>query len=132
MLPSSVIGSNATCRKTTLVRAAGKEQVMLAVSRFVLRHKLAVVIFWLVVLAAGGAASAKLSGRLSAQFALPGAAGYQASQQILQIYGNGGPGYPEVAVVTLPPGLPSPTPAGRPAPGRAVPAGPPRAGGGGA
>jgi uncharacterized membrane protein YdfJ with MMPL/SSD domain len=50
---------------------------MLAVSRFVLRHKLAVVIFWLVVLAAGGAASAKLPGRLSAQFALPGAAGYQ-------------------------------------------------------
>jgi hypothetical protein len=50
---------------------------MLAVSRFVLRHKLAVVIFWLVVLAAGGAAAAKLPGRLSAQFALPGAASYQ-------------------------------------------------------
>ena len=77
---------------------------MLAVSRFVLRHKLAVAVFWLVVLAAGGAASAKLSGRLSAQFALPGAPSYQASQQILRIYGNGGPGYPEVAVVTLPPG----------------------------
>src|ERR1022692_20794 len=119
MLPSPVIGSNATCRKTTLVRAAGKEQVMLAVSRFVLRHKLAVVIFWLVVLAAGGIASANLSGRLSAQFALPGAAGYQASQQILRIYGNGGPGYPEVAVVTLPPGLPSASPAGRQALGRA-------------
>ena len=92
---------------------------MLAVSRFVLRHKLAVVIFWLVVLAAGGIASANLSGRLSAQFALPGAAGYQASQQILRIYGNGGPGYPEVAVVTLPPGLPSASPAGRQALGRA-------------
>src|ERR1035441_4152095 len=84
---------------------------MLAVSRFVLRHKPAVAIFWLVVLAAGGIASANLSGRLSAQFALPGAAGYQASQQILRIYGNGGPGYPEVAVVTLPPGLPSASPA---------------------
>ena len=77
---------------------------MLAVSRFVLCHKLAVAVFWLVVLAAGGAASARLSGLLSAQFALPGAASYQASQQILRLYGNGGPGYPEVAVVTLPPG----------------------------
>ena len=77
---------------------------MLAVSRFVLRHRLAVAVFWLVVLATGAAASVKLSGRLSAQFALPGAASYQASQQILRIYGNGGPGHPEVAVVTLPPG----------------------------
>ena len=92
---------------------------MLAVSRFVLRHKLAVAVFWLVVLAAGGAASAKLSCRLSAQFALPGAAGYQASQQILRLYGNGGPGYPEVAVVTLPPGQPSDSVAGRQALGRA-------------
>ena len=85
---------------------------MLAVSRFVLRHKLAVAVFWLVVLAAGGAASAKLSGRLSGQFALPGAAGYQASQQILRIYGNGGPGYPEVAMVTLPPASPRAAPPG--------------------
>jgi hypothetical protein len=44
---------------------------MLAVSRFVLRHKLAVAVFWLAVLAAGGAASAKLSGRLSAQGGCP-------------------------------------------------------------
>src|SRR5260221_3217895 len=86
---------------------------MLAVSRFVLRHKLAVVAFWLAVLVAGGVASAKLSGRLSAQFALPGAASYQAGQQILRLYGNGGPGYPEVAVVTLPPGGPAGSPAGR-------------------
>jgi putative drug exporter of the RND superfamily len=77
---------------------------MLAVSRFVLRHKLAVAVFWLVVLVAGGAASAKLGSRLSGQFALPGAASYQANQQILRLYGNGGSGYPEVAVVRLPPG----------------------------
>jgi RND superfamily putative drug exporter len=54
-----------------------------AVSRFVLRHKLGVAVFWLAVLAAGAVTSAKLSSRLSAQFALPGAASYQASQQIL-------------------------------------------------
>jgi putative drug exporter of the RND superfamily len=92
---------------------------MLALSRFVLRHKLAVVLFWLAVLVAGGVASAKLSSRLSAQFPLPGAASYQANQQILRLYGNGGAGYPEVAVVRLPPGQAAGSPAGRRALGRA-------------
>jgi putative drug exporter of the RND superfamily len=77
---------------------------MAALSRFLLRHKLAVALFWLAVLAAGAVASAKLSSRLSAQFALPGAASYEADQQILRLYGNGGSGYPEVAAVRLPPG----------------------------
>jgi putative drug exporter of the RND superfamily len=86
---------------------------MLAMSRFVLRHKGAVVVFWLVVLVAGGAASAKLSSRLSPQFALPGAASYQANQQILRLYGNGGNGYPEVAVVRLPAGQDAASPAVR-------------------
>ena len=86
---------------------------MLAMSRFVLGHKGAVVVFWLVVLVAGGAASAKLSSRLSPQFALPGAASYQANQQILRLYGNGGNGYPEVAVVRLPPGQDAASPVTR-------------------
>src|SRR5215472_8313127 len=86
---------------------------MLAVSRFVLRHKLLVAGFWLAVLAAGVFASACLGPRLSQQVAIPGAAGYQANQRILRLYGNGGPGYPEVAVVTLPPGEPAASAAGR-------------------
>src|SRR5260370_27816017 len=92
------------------------------VSRFVLRHKLAVVVFWLAVLAAGGVASAKLSSRLSAQFALPSAASYQANQQIQRLYGNGGPGYPQVAMVRLPPGQPPGSPAARQAPKKPFPA----------
>lgn len=92
---------------------------MLALSRFVLRHKGAVLVFWLVVLVAGGAASAKLSSRLSPSFALPGAASYQASQQILRLYRNGGNGNPEVAVVRLPPGQSAASPAVRQALGRA-------------
>jgi RND superfamily putative drug exporter len=92
---------------------------MVAMTRFVLRHKSAVVVFWLVVLVAGGAASAKLSSRLSPSFALPGAAGYQANQQVLRLYGNGGSGYPEVAVVRLPPGQDAASPATRQALGRA-------------
>jgi RND superfamily putative drug exporter len=92
---------------------------MLALSRFVLRHKGAVAVFWLVMLVAGGAASAKLSSRLSPSFALPGAASYQANQQILRLYGNGGNGNPEVAVVRLPPGRDAASPAMRQALGRA-------------
>jgi RND superfamily putative drug exporter len=86
---------------------------MLAISRFVLRHKGVVVVFWLAVLVVGGAASAKLSSRLSPQFALPSAASYQANQQILRLYGNGGNGNPEVAVVRLPPGRGAGSPAMR-------------------
>jgi len=92
---------------------------MLAVSRFVLRHKLAVVAFWIVVLAGGVFASSHLSGRLSGQFALPSAPSYKANQQILRIYGNGGDGYPEVVMVTLPPGEAAGSAAGRVALGRA-------------
>ncbi|MBO0817013.1 MAG: MMPL family transporter, partial [Actinobacteria bacterium] len=92
---------------------------MPAMSRFVLRHKGAVVMFWLLALVAGAAASAKLSSRLSPQFALPGAASYQANQQILRLYGNGGNGSPEVAVVRLPPGQDAVSPAMRQALGRA-------------
>jgi putative drug exporter of the RND superfamily len=92
---------------------------VLAISRFVLRHKGAVVAFWLAVLVAGGAASAKLSSRLSPEFALPGAASYQANQQILRLYGNGGSGNPEVVVVRLPPGNGAASPAMRLALGRA-------------
>jgi putative drug exporter of the RND superfamily len=102
---------------------------MRPMSRFVLRHKGAVVVFWLAVLVAGGAASAKLSSRLSPQFALPGAASYQANQQILRLYGNGGNGNPEVAVVRLPPGHNAASPAMRQALGRAFAAVTPRVGG---
>jgi hypothetical protein len=92
---------------------------MLAVSRFVLRHKLLVLAFWLAVLAAGAAAAGGLSSRLSRQVALPGAAGYEANHQILRLYGNGGDGYPEVVVATLPPGDTAASAAGRRALGRA-------------
>src|SRR5947208_3137031 len=51
--------------------ADGRWAVMAGLSRFVLRHKLVVAVFWLAVLAVGVVASARLSGRLSAQFALP-------------------------------------------------------------
>ena len=92
---------------------------MLGVSRFVLRHKMAVALFWLVVLLAGVVASAKLSSRLSGQFAIPGAASYQANVKIQDMYGNGNAGYPEVVLVRLPAGVSPAQPAGHAALGRA-------------
>ncbi|HEV3496051.1 MAG TPA: MMPL family transporter, partial [Actinomycetes bacterium] len=72
---------------------------------FLLRHKLAVVAAWLVVLVAGGAAAGVVPGRLSQEFSFPGEEGYEANLAILEGYGNGGPGNPLVPVVTLPDGV---------------------------
>jgi RND superfamily putative drug exporter len=71
---------------------------------FLLRHKLAVVAAWLVVLVAGVAAAAVVPGRLSQEFSFPGEEGYEANVAILEAYGNGGPGNPLVPVVALPEG----------------------------
>src|SRR5215213_11998459 len=71
---------------------------------FLLRHKLAVVAAWLVVLAAGAAAAGVVPGRLSQEFSFPGQEGYEANLAILEAYGNGGPGNPLVPVITLPAG----------------------------
>ena len=96
-------------------------------TQLLLRHKLAVVAAWLVVLVAGGAAAGVVPGRLSQEFAFPGQEGYEANVAILEAYGNGGPGNPLVPVVTLPEGttLRAPGPA-TPTPGRS-PGSPPTA-----
>ncbi|HTJ36006.1 MAG TPA: MMPL family transporter [Dactylosporangium sp.] len=71
-------------------------------SRFVLRHRTAVVLAWLVLLVAGGASAGRLSGRLSHDFAFPDTAADRANHAILATYGNGAGTYPLVPVVVLP------------------------------
>jgi RND superfamily putative drug exporter len=83
---------------------------MQALSRFVLGHRLLVRLFWLVVFAAGAATADRVSGRLSQDFATPGAASYPVNQAILHSYGTGGDGYPEAVVITLPAGTTVDTP----------------------
>ncbi|WP_426504469.1 MMPL family transporter [Dactylosporangium sp. McL0621] len=85
-------------------------------SRFVLRHRTAIVLAWLVLLVAGGAAAAQLSDRLSHDFAFPGTAADRANHAILAAYGNGATTYPLVPVVVLP----APTGTGDPADDPAV------------
>jgi putative drug exporter of the RND superfamily len=77
---------------------------MLTLTRFVLRHKLVVVLAWLAVLLAGGAASSSLADRLGQDFSFPGRPGYEANVAVLERYGNGGPANPLVPVMTLPVG----------------------------
>jgi RND superfamily putative drug exporter len=88
-------------------------------TRFLLRHKLAVVAAWLVVLVAGVAAAGVVPGRLSQEFSFPGEEGYEANVAILEAYGNGGPGNPLVPVVTLPEGTTVDSPGARDALDRA-------------
>jgi putative drug exporter of the RND superfamily len=88
-------------------------------TEFLLRHKLAVVAAWLVVLVAGVAAAGVVPGRLSQEFSFPGEEGYEANVAILEQYGNGGPGNPLVPVVTLPEGTTVDSPGTRDAVGRA-------------
>jgi putative drug exporter of the RND superfamily len=73
-------------------------------SRFLLRHRLAVGLGWLAVLVAGMATAGMVSGRLSTDFSLPGAKSYEADRAILRVYGNGGHARPVVPVITLPAG----------------------------
>jgi RND superfamily putative drug exporter len=84
-------------------------------SRFLLRHRLAIGLFWLAVLAVGVVTAGSVSGRLSTDFSLPGAKSYEANQAILRLYGNGGDARPLVPVVTLPAGTTVDSPGVRPA-----------------
>ena len=70
----------------------------------VLRHRRAVMVAWLIVFVAGGAAAGKVSNRLKVEFSLPGQPGYETAHKIIGLYGNGGETSPDVAVVTVPAG----------------------------
>ncbi len=77
---------------------------LISISRFVLRHKLAVTIFWVVALVAGVISTGPVSDALSTRFDLPGEESTEVNTEIAQRYGAGGFGLPYVAVVQLPDG----------------------------
>ena len=59
-------------------------------TRWVLGHRLVVVLVWLAVALAGGATATTTVDRLSYEFALPGQPAYEANQEILERFGSGG------------------------------------------
>jgi putative drug exporter of the RND superfamily len=73
-------------------------------TRTVLRHKRFVAIGWLVLTIVGIVAAGPASKALDQRFSVPNREGWETSQEILRIYGNGGESPPFVPVVKLPAG----------------------------
>jgi RND superfamily putative drug exporter len=76
---------------------------MPALTRFVLRHKALVALFWLVMTIAGVATIGGTTHRMTNSFAMPGQA-FRVDNQIARQYGNGGSQTPYVPVLSVPGG----------------------------
>jgi RND superfamily putative drug exporter len=77
---------------------------MRQITHRVLRHKRLVALGWLALTLVGIVASGPASKALDQRFSVPGREGWDTSQEILKVYGNGGETLPLVPVVKLPPG----------------------------
>ena len=73
-------------------------------TRRVLRHKRLVAAAWILLTIFGMAAAGPASEALDQRFSVPGREGWETSQKILKVYGNGGESPPLVPVATLPSG----------------------------
>ena len=78
--------------------------MMQRLTRSVLQHKRAVAIGWLLLTLVGVAAAGPASSALDQRFSVPGREGWETSQEIERVYGNGGETLPLVPIVTLPNG----------------------------
>jgi putative drug exporter of the RND superfamily len=78
--------------------------MMQRLTRRVLHHKRFVAIGWLLLTIVGIGAAGPASSALDQRFSVPGREGWDASQEIQRVYGNGGETLPLVPVVTLPQG----------------------------
>ena len=75
--------------------------MMQRLTRRVLQHKRLVVLSWLLLTIIGIGAAGPASSALDQRFSVPGREGWEASQEIQRVYGNGGETLPLVPVVTL-------------------------------
>jgi putative drug exporter of the RND superfamily len=89
---------------TTMTTGGPPQGTIASVARFVLAHRRAVMIGWLVVFVAGAMGASHVSKRLSLDFSLPGQPGYETARQIIHTYGNGGDEPPAILVVGAPTG----------------------------
>ncbi|HJY94464.1 MAG TPA: MMPL family transporter [Streptosporangiaceae bacterium] len=91
---------------------------MTALTRFVLRHKALVALFWVVVATVGVMTISGTTHRMTNNFSMPGQA-FKVDNQIASQYGNGGSQAPYVPVITVPAGEKVTDPAVAAATGRA-------------
>jgi putative drug exporter of the RND superfamily len=91
---------------------------MTALTRFVLRHKVLVALFWVAVAAVGVMTISGTTHRMTNNFSMPGQA-FKVDSQIARQYGNGGDQTPYVPVITVPAGERITDPAVTAATGRA-------------
>src|ERR1700753_4020173 len=77
----------------------GGRSVMISPARFVIAHRWWVLATWLLLAVAGGYAAPKAISALTYDFGLPGQAGYEANQQIVQQFGSGGDNAPVLRVL---------------------------------
>ncbi len=71
---------------------------------FVLRHKLVVVLFWIVLAVVGGVTTSAATHRLSSSYSLPGQPGYVTDVHIAALYHTDSGQTPTVVVATAPSG----------------------------
>jgi putative drug exporter of the RND superfamily len=93
---------------------------MNAVTRWALKHKLIVVVFWLGLTAAGAYAATSVGNRLTKGLPIPGQPGYEANLKMLRSFGIDGHQQPTIAVLHLPPSLSMHASAGRAAAARTL------------
>ena len=91
---------------------------MTALTRFVLRHKALVLLFWVIVATVGVMTISGTTHRMTNNFSMPGQA-FKVDNQIASQYGNGGSQAPYVPVITVPAGEKVTDPAVAAATGRA-------------
>jgi len=91
---------------------------MPALTRFVLRHKALVTLFWVIVAAVGVMTINGTTHRMTNDFAMPGQA-FKVNNQIASQYGTGGSQAPYLPVITVPAGQKVTEPATAAATGRA-------------
>jgi len=83
---------------------------MQQITRTVLRHKRLVGSAWIILTLIGMVAAGPASQSLDQRFSVPGREGWEASQEILGLYGNGGETLPLVPVAQLPQGTAASSP----------------------
>src|SRR5438270_11784037 len=83
------------------------------VTRWALKHKKVVVLFWLCLTAAGAFASLSVGNKLTKGLPIPGQPAYEANLKMLRTFGIDGHQQPTIAVLHLPAALSMRTSAGR-------------------